>query len=240
MDQNRSVLHRAPEPRKRSGEILLSHNHIALLHGLYDRPRGTAQSTADWARAAVPYIRTFRSTASEWLLQSATFTMHPAWVKHRREARRHVWTLTRRGRAILECKVPAYIRGYGPYHGLSSFRRPAQAKSSGPIVLLDPQEWSRGGWASVDAWWQILQDHPVHRGVVHVVNTLVARWNTSFTRHAELYEGGFQLEMAEQLRRYICWFVMTHRVFPRGVHEVPIAPEVDSYGFEVDFDELGS
>lgn len=51
---------RTERPTK-SGELLLSHNHLALLHGLLDRPSGIASSYADWlvrpaARRAFPAV----------------------------------------------------------------------------------------------------------------------------------------------------------------------------------------
>ena len=53
-----------PEPRTATGEILLSRSHLALLHGLLDRPDCTAPSYLDWERAALPYLRRFTPHAT--------------------------------------------------------------------------------------------------------------------------------------------------------------------------------
>src|SRR3954470_23380256 len=85
----------------KSGEILMTANHICLLHGLCDRPDGEAESTADLARAALPYIAFFRRFPRVWLLREAARTLHHSWVARQRIGRRITWRLTDRGRAIL-------------------------------------------------------------------------------------------------------------------------------------------
>lgn len=107
-----------PEPRTRSGEVLLTRNHVALLHGLLDRPDGTALSCRDWVRASMPYLVRLKPCPSESCFARSTRTVHPAWVKRRREGRRLVCSLTDRGRAILDLRVAARIRGQGRYEGL--------------------------------------------------------------------------------------------------------------------------
>jgi hypothetical protein len=109
-----------PEPRTREGDVLLSHNHLALLHGLYDRPNGQAESRNDWIRAALPYIRQIKEDSSAWRLFAAMPTIHPSWVTERRQGRRVVATLTERGREIVERKLRSRVRGHGPYLGMAS------------------------------------------------------------------------------------------------------------------------
>lgn len=111
-----------PEPKTAAGEVLLSHNHIALLHGLYDRPAGTASSCLDWLQASLPYISRFRRYPSIDCLALALGTVHPAWATRTRRGRCIEVSLTQRGRAILERAVPVRIRGWGVYDGLSRFR----------------------------------------------------------------------------------------------------------------------
>ena len=54
-----------------SGEILLSHHHISLLHGLRDRPEGIALSVGDWLLASLPYGRRYLDYVSVGMLQKA-------------------------------------------------------------------------------------------------------------------------------------------------------------------------
>jgi len=106
-----------------SGEILLSHHHIALLHGLMDRPKGIALSVGDWLLASLPYGRRYRDYVSVGMLQKAIRTMHPSWV-HRHKAGRCIQaTLLSRGRAIIDRDLAARIRGRGAYQGLPKIRR---------------------------------------------------------------------------------------------------------------------
>jgi hypothetical protein len=110
------------EPRTSAGEALLSHNHICFLHGLYDRPRGTVSSRAELIRAAFPYLARITSP-SVHCMAKAVRTLQPAWVERSRDGRKHLWTLTRRGRQIVERRVRARIRGYGPYEGFAALVR---------------------------------------------------------------------------------------------------------------------
>ena len=111
-----------PEPKTRAGEILLSRNHIPLLHGLYDRPNGIAISHRDWVQAALPYARQINSPS--WGLLRGLHSVHPSWVARQPSGSRIICGLTERGIAILERKLPAYVRYYGPYEGLAAMRRP--------------------------------------------------------------------------------------------------------------------
>src|SRR6476661_1309498 len=110
-----------PEPISASGSVLLGFNQLSLLHGLYDRPQGRAESSADLTRAAIPYVRLFRDP-NWWCLSKAVLSLHPEWVEKVRSGRRNTWILKPRGRAIVERGVPAYLRGIGPYEGLAPCR----------------------------------------------------------------------------------------------------------------------
>jgi hypothetical protein len=109
-----------PVPRTAAGEALLSHNHIALLHGLYDRPNGHVASRAEWVRAARPYADRMSPSWTDWSLRGSMTTMHPAWAKESRENRFIEATITEAGRQIVERNAPARIRGRGAYQGLDS------------------------------------------------------------------------------------------------------------------------
>lgn len=108
----------APRPERlaRDGAVLLSYNHIALLQGLLDRPRGRAGSQRDLIAAAQPYLIRYRSYRPAWCTVSlSTYTLNPAWVHCRRKGRCNVYTLRPRGRAILDGLVRARIVGVGLY-----------------------------------------------------------------------------------------------------------------------------
>jgi hypothetical protein len=105
-----------PERLARDGAVLLSHNHIALLQGLLDRPGARAESKRDLIAAAQPYVVRYRYRApSWWTMRLATYTLNPLWVDWQREGSRLVYALLPRGRAILEGDVRARILGIGMY-----------------------------------------------------------------------------------------------------------------------------
>jgi hypothetical protein len=113
-----------PERLARDGAVLLSHNHLSLLQGLLDRPRGRARSKRDLIAAAQPYLRRYRGCPpSWWTVNLATYTLNPAWVLWRRQGNRLVYKLRPRGRAILEGTVAARVIGFGRYRpGERAFR----------------------------------------------------------------------------------------------------------------------
>jgi hypothetical protein len=113
----------------KDGEPLLSHNHICLLNGLYDRPGGKVRSRADWVRATLPYLRQVNPHPSVHCLMKSIPTMQSAWITHSRDGRQHVWTLTQRGRDIVERKVRSRVRGFGSYEGFKALVRVAHSKS---------------------------------------------------------------------------------------------------------------
>jgi hypothetical protein len=102
------------------GSVLVSHNQIALLNGLFDRPNGVAESYADLARASLTHLARFRSEPRRNALLGSIPRLPSAWVTRRRCGRRVECTLTARGKAIVNCEVRARITGEGPYAGLRS------------------------------------------------------------------------------------------------------------------------
>lgn len=122
------------------GEVLLSHNHIALLHGLYDRPGGRVEYRAEWVRATVPYINRMHSGWSVWCLRGSMIRMHPRLVTQVREGRRVAATITEIGRGIVERKIPARITGRGSYLGLHSVDEAAMAAELARLADADIRE----------------------------------------------------------------------------------------------------
>jgi hypothetical protein len=104
------------ELRCKSG-LLLTHDQLALLQGLLDRPRGVARSRRDLARAALPYIKPFRPhLPSYWSLYAASENLPLIWVARRRVGNRIQFRILKRGRAILEGRAgPIRLRGIGSW-----------------------------------------------------------------------------------------------------------------------------
>ena len=102
--------------RKRStGEIRLTRNHLALLKGLIDRPRATALSRVDFARAGYPHLKRYKEYLVLGNLYHAISRLPSRWVASRRVGNRIEYRLRPRGRAIVEGQVPAIVDGLGPY-----------------------------------------------------------------------------------------------------------------------------
>jgi len=118
---------RDPEPMTRIGELLLSRNEIALLHGLYDRPDCTATSRTDWVLAARPYRDAIGGPWTLGSLRKATGNVHSAWITTTENGKLTHHTLSARGCAIIEREIPVSIRGYGRYYGMHPFRRQRRA-----------------------------------------------------------------------------------------------------------------
>lgn len=113
------------EPRLKNGLVLLTHNHVAFLHGLLDRPGGVARSRRDLVRAALPYIKKYRQLPSYWTLYHAAYGLSPLWVSRKQVRNRIEFKLLPRGREIIEGKVPGHVRGIGPYVSRRSSERGA-------------------------------------------------------------------------------------------------------------------
>src|SRR5712691_6388251 len=109
--------HARREPRLKSGALLLTHNQLAFLQGLLDRPRGVARSRRELVAAATPHVRTYRSSGqvSYSCLYKAVRNLPAIWVARRRAGRRIEFTLLPRGRDILEGRELVHVRGIGAY-----------------------------------------------------------------------------------------------------------------------------
>ena len=104
-----------PERRRSTGEIRLTRNHLALLKGLIDRPRATALSRVDFARAGYPHLKRYDEYVVLGNLYHAISRLPSRWVASRRVGNRIEYRLRPRGRAIVEGQVPAIVDGLGPY-----------------------------------------------------------------------------------------------------------------------------
>ena len=209
-----------PEQVTKAGEVLVSANHIALLHGLCDRPNGEAESTADLVRAALPYIAFFRHLPSTWTLRAATHTLHPAWATCQRVGGRIAWRISNRGREIVERKVPARIRGVGPYLGLAQLREKTK-----------PERQRK----ALDARWAAAGKDPILAPLVASADKLIQAWcarNAPRCFNDALRYEHIKKELVRHVRSHVLW---------RG--DLPVGTQDVSTGrataqFPVDFDEL--
>jgi hypothetical protein len=110
--------------------ITLTHNQLAFLQGLLDRPGGMARSRRDPVDAATPYVIQLRASGgtprpgfSYSCLYKAARNLPLEWVERRRAGNRVEFRLRPRGRAILAGRVgPIHVRGIGPWAPRSSSR----------------------------------------------------------------------------------------------------------------------
>lgn len=110
--------------------LILTHNQIAFLQGLFDRPRGVARSRRDLVAAATPYViqlrargRGIRSGFSYSCLYKSVRNLPSAWVARRRVGNRIEFRLLPKGRAVIEGRAGAIrVRGVGPWVRRSSPR----------------------------------------------------------------------------------------------------------------------
>jgi hypothetical protein len=109
----------AGERLTRNGEVLVTRNHLALLHGLRDRPDGIASSRNDWIQAARPYFTRISTGDCNRKLLAATRTISRAWISASKSGRNSRIQLTDRGRSIAEGKLRYRIAGCSTYRGLS-------------------------------------------------------------------------------------------------------------------------
>lgn len=208
---------RRPEPLNASGAVLLGYNQLALLNGLYDRPEGRAESSADLVRAAIPYVRLFRAPNLS-CLEKALHSLHPAWVERGRSGRRNTWLLTPRGRGIVERTVPAHLRGRGPYWGLAQH-------------LEMTKEQRREEY--VDARIEALARS--HEG-----RELLARIEAAMYAFGCFFRPvGFCSGLAFEGRRrrvleYVRTYVARHGAMPQGIHDVGITmPDATRLDFDL-------
>jgi hypothetical protein len=204
---------RRPEPVSASGSVLLGYNQLCLLHGLYDRPEGRAESSADLVRAATPYIRLFRDP--RWsCIEKATLSLHPAWVAKGRSGRRNTWVLTPRGRAIVERSVPAWLRGMGPYEGLAPWREGSN---------------DRRRQECLDARIQAMQRD--HEGRELLARLECAMFTWSWFNRPTGFCSGLAFEGRKRvLRGFLQRYVARRGAMPQGIHDVGTS--------RVDFDLL--
>lgn len=120
-----------PETFTKAGELSLTHNHLALLHGLMDRPDGTARSVEDWVAASLPYINRYERACTSAVLRRAIGTMHTSWVQRRRVGHHIQVTLLPRGRSILDLQILTRVRGFGVYRGLPKHQFGRGRRTSG-------------------------------------------------------------------------------------------------------------
>ena len=99
----------------KDGALAIWPLHLAILQGLLDRPRGTAASRWDCLVVAIPYIPRYAHSASLWAMYRAVALMgRRGWVSQKRVGNRVEFSLTPRGRAIVEGDIPARFDG-GPH-----------------------------------------------------------------------------------------------------------------------------
>ena len=209
---------RRPEPLNSSGSVLLGFNQLSLLHGLYDRPQGRAESSADLVRAAIPYVRLFRN--ANWsCIEKAALSLHPAWVERGRNGRRNTWVLTPRGRAIVERSVPACLRGKGQYEGLAPWRDRSKERRR--------QE-------CLDARIEVMRRDPDGRELLARLECAMFAWACYFgpTSMASAYAHENNKRV---LRRFLQRYVVRHGAMPRGIHAVG---NIALHSSRVDFDLL--
>jgi hypothetical protein len=105
------------ERHSAAGEVLLSHNQVALLEGLASFPAGKAPSLKVWIGASYQFLKPYRSDhLSFWNLYKAIKNIPTQWVKKRPTKGSAIEAiLTPRGRDIVSGQIPAYVRRYGPY-----------------------------------------------------------------------------------------------------------------------------
>jgi len=231
---------RRQEPVSKNGEILLSRNHICLLHGLYDRPGATAASTADWLRAALAHVRIFSDQPCAFNLHRSIGTMHPDWISSQRLSSRIVWWLMPRGLEILERRVPVRIRGHGPYVNLWSLRdehspaRRPKVSVPAPAVGIPPEA---NDPAAVDAWWSSVEADPNLKWLMEDIRCMTQRWSTqALSRGTGDHQ--FYAVRRQSVRRYICQHVMQNRCLPHGEHDVPMPSSCEVRSVVVNFDDL--
>lgn len=140
--------------------------------------------------------------------------MHPAWVTRRPSKSRISWSLTARGRAIVERDVPAHIRGVGPYHGLRALRR---------NVVIPPRSLTAVPLA------------PVNGPLGDAIRRILAGW-ASLNRPRGFNEALVEQGRLDRLGTFVCEYVRQHNELPRGFHIIDGAA-YNAGPFIVDFDE---
>jgi hypothetical protein len=103
----------------RDGSLAVTPTQLGLLQGLLERPDATTHSRIDWVSASRPHLRWTRAGKNDALIRS-TLRMPASWVTRGKLRGRYRCTLAKRGRDILERRVPVTIVGHGPYRGTAA------------------------------------------------------------------------------------------------------------------------
>jgi len=113
--------------------MILTHNQLAFLQGLLDRPRGVARSRRDLVAAATPYVIQLRAKGrgpgirsgfSFSCLYKAVRNLPLDLVVRRRIGRRIEFRLLPKGRAVVEGRAGEIrVRGLGPWMPRASPQR---------------------------------------------------------------------------------------------------------------------
>jgi len=162
-------------------------------------------------------------------------SIHSSWAALARVRGRNQWTLTDRGRGIVDRTIPARIRGVGPYLG---FTRPAEADPR-PASGIPGVELPTPQIVIVDQWWRSALADPGHREIVSEIGAILGAWSRRQDpdgQDAELTHRARQ----EQLRRFMCHHVLPYDALPSGRQRIaPVSPG-QRLAFTVDFDELAT
>lgn len=209
-----------PEPTTARGEILVTHNQIAVLNGLYDRPQGTSFSTFDLGRAALPYLRLFRDDETCHHMSIVARRMHESWIRSFRVGARRIWEIRDRGRDIVELRVPVWLRGHGPYRGMARLRAELAEKAR-KRELASRRRPSYEG-KSLEPW------------LGHICRILDA-WKAR--QHWDTIQQLLYIQRrAEELDTFLRIHVLEFDQLPSGSYEIESS---EGPSFTVDFDGLG-
>lgn len=106
-----------PERFYPCGSLALSQYHLALLHGLMDRPGGSAIGVRDFIAAAWPHGQRFEEPdqALQTAFRDLIRKLPTAWVARSKAGRLTRYQLLDRGREVLEGKIPARLSGHSRY-----------------------------------------------------------------------------------------------------------------------------
>lgn len=143
-------------------------------------------------RAAIPYVRLFRDWPSASCREKSVHNLPHGWVARAREGRRITWTLTPRGRGIVECIIAAHIHGMGPYTGLVALREMSKEKRRAESLA----SWSAKGE-------RVLERHPLRAGFdalrseipTSVANLVVENAGSSIVFRPLSYDMGSMLSL---------------------------------------------
>jgi hypothetical protein len=110
------------------GEFILWPNHLHLLVVLFDMPNKTVSSRKQWARLT---RERFEGAYHNYL--RATRSFPGSLVSFRRVGSSDTFQLNKRGEDVLRSRLPVWIHGMGPYHGVV---KSARSRDIEPSALL--------------------------------------------------------------------------------------------------------